>query len=577
MAARVWRLLTLTWAVIIAVLTLLPGDRLPPTPHWELLSFDTASHAAVFLALALPLGKWWRAEKRRRSFWAPVGWAIAYGALIEVLQTVMPFGRHGEWSDLLSDGLGALAGAGLAAIRSPRGMLLFFFLLFSAGNMQAQSFSDRAADTAQAGAYHYRALSDIGPLCDGYHAGRGYGYGDGARKAAKLLARRLNELGLEPLGDSVGSYYQHFTLPVNTFLAHPQSLGPSLSLDINETAQSGPEIDVPVIGYGFILAPDCPTTSLHYKKVVSFDTTLFTLLPDSAAVWSRLRCQRLKGKVIVMRAEDERKLPLLPHKARIRLAMAAAVLVREPTKLTASIATSQAHQPRAHLLESVWNPHTTSVSLVTTTHFTPAYPAMNLLARRRGTAHSDTVLFVTAHYDHLGQQGPVVTFPGANDNASGTAMLLDLADALRDLRHDVIFCLFSAEEAGLLGSTFSATHPPVPLGRIRFLLNLDLMGHGDQGLGVVNATLHPARFRLLDSLNTALGPARLPALKKRGRAANSDHFPFSERGVPAFFTYSLGGPGFYHDVQDKPAALNLRAAWPVRVLLEAFVRAVDQK
>ena len=115
-AGRAWRGLTLAWAAMIAVLTLLPADRLPPTPAWELLSFDTPAHAGVFAALALPLRGWWRAAGGRASFLGTFVAALAYGALIECLQMTMHLGRHGEWSDLLSDGIGALAGAALAAL-----------------------------------------------------------------------------------------------------------------------------------------------------------------------------------------------------------------------------------------------------------------------------------------------------------------------------------------------------------------------------------------------------------------------------------------------------------------------------
>ena len=115
-AGRAWRLLTLLWAGVIAFLTLLPSDRLPLTPTWRLLSFDTAAHAGVFLVLALPLRRWWQAAGGGHSLVGTFGAALAYGALIEWLQTVMHLGRHGEWSDLLSDGLGALAGALLAGL-----------------------------------------------------------------------------------------------------------------------------------------------------------------------------------------------------------------------------------------------------------------------------------------------------------------------------------------------------------------------------------------------------------------------------------------------------------------------------
>lgn len=120
-AGRRWRFLTLAWATIIALLTLLPAYQLPPMPEWELFSFDTAAHAGVFAALALPLRRWWRAAGGRWSFVGTFAIALAYGALIEWLQTTMHLGRHGEWSDLLSDGLGALVGAALASLVGRRG------------------------------------------------------------------------------------------------------------------------------------------------------------------------------------------------------------------------------------------------------------------------------------------------------------------------------------------------------------------------------------------------------------------------------------------------------------------------
>lgn len=116
MSYRLWRALTLGWAVVIAFLTLLPSDRLPPTPHWRLLSFDTAAHAGVFLALALPLRLWWQRTGWPRPLLGTFAVALAYGALIEWLQMTMALGRHGEWSDLISDGIGAAVGVLLAGV-----------------------------------------------------------------------------------------------------------------------------------------------------------------------------------------------------------------------------------------------------------------------------------------------------------------------------------------------------------------------------------------------------------------------------------------------------------------------------
>ena len=112
---RTFVVLPLAWAALVLWLTLTPTARLPRTPHWELLSFDTAAHAGVFAVLAVLLVFSARRQVRwpglQRRAWAVVlGFCVAFGALIEVLQLNMALGRHGEWSDILSDSLGAAAG-----------------------------------------------------------------------------------------------------------------------------------------------------------------------------------------------------------------------------------------------------------------------------------------------------------------------------------------------------------------------------------------------------------------------------------------------------------------------------------
>ena len=187
------------------------------------------------------------------------------------------------------------------------------------------------------------------------------------------------------------------------------------------------------------------------------------------------------------------------------------------------------------------------------------YQTQNLAAIIRGHAQPDSFLVVSAHYDHLGMMGRKAYFPGANDNASGVAILLELAAhyARPENRpaYSVVFLLFGAEEAGLVGSRYFVAHPLVPLPRIKFLVNLDLLGTGEEGATVVNGKVYEPAYQRLTALNDA--HHYLPRLTARGRAANSDHFPFSEAGVPAFFLYTRGGSQAYHDVHDRPAALSL--------------------
>src|SRR6185295_17501176 len=99
----------------------------------------------------------------------------------------------------------------------------------------------------------------------------------------------------------------------------------------------------------------------------------------------------------------------------------------------------------------------------------------------------------------------------------------------------IVFIAFAGEEAGLIGSKYYTDHPLFPLARIKFLINLDLLGTGDDGMMVVNATEYPNQFHLLDSINSV--HQFLPKLGQRGKAKNSDHYYFTEHAVPSFFFY----------------------------------------
>ena len=186
----------------------------------------------------------------------------------------------------------------------------------------------------------------------------------------------------------------------------------------------------------------------------------------------------------------------------------------------------------------------------------------------------DTFLAITAHYDHLGMMGSDAVFPGASDNASGTSMLLYMAHyfSTHQPHYSVLFIAFSGEEAGLKGSQYYTRHPLVPLDRIRFLTTMDIMGDASDGITVVNATEFPQQFALLQKINSDHN--YLPQIKSRGKAENSDHFHFSEAGVPSIFIYSNGGKGYYHDIFDKPEELSLNNVDNIVHLLIDFFREI---
>jgi Zn-dependent M28 family amino/carboxypeptidase len=172
--------------------------------------------------------------------------------------------------------------------------------------------------------------------------------------------------------------------------------------------------------------------------------------------------------------------------------------------------------------------------------------------------------------------GSATYFPGANDNASGNAMLLALAEKMvkKPLSdYNIVFVAFAGEEVGLLGSKFMTENPIVPLKKIRFLLNLDIMGSGEEGITVVNSTLFKKEFDQLNAINDSSKFVTL--IKPRGPAANSDHYFFTEAGVPAFFIYTMGPNKNYHDVFDTYDALSFKAFDGLSELFERFIRKLE--
>jgi Zn-dependent M28 family amino/carboxypeptidase len=153
--------------------------------------------------------------------------------------------------------------------------------------------------------------------------------------------------------------------------------------------------------------------------------------------------------------------------------------------------------------------------------------------------------------------GSTVYFPGANDNASGIALLLNLLHyySIHPSRYSILFVAFSAEEAGLLGAAQFVRNPPCKLTAIKFLINFDLVGTGDEGIKVVNGSVYTNEFARLRMINDR--DALVPKVEARGKACNSDHCVFSEKGVPCFYIYTLGGIKAYHDPDDRAQTLPL--------------------
>jgi hypothetical protein len=204
--------------------------------------------------------------------------------------------------------------------------------------------------------------------------------------------------------------------------------------------------------------------------------------------------------------------------------------------------------------------------------FLTGYECFNVIARIDGRRHDGCYVF-TAHYDHLGNLGRRVYYPGANDNASGTAALVTLAAHFAQHRpeYDVYLVAFSGEDANLRGSTWFAEHPVVPLEQIRYLVNIDMIGDDNPALYCEVSDAGMARFGTFEAVNRDLG--LFTALDRGDLAANSDHYPFAVRDVPCIFLENRDGSAFphYHTPADNIRTVRFDSYEPLFRLVTTFV------
>jgi hypothetical protein len=395
-----------------------------------------------------------------------------------------------------------------------------------------------------------RVRKNIEQLCAPTMHGRGY-VQNGSREAAFWIAQQMKQLGLQPVG---ASFMQDFPLEVNTFPGKMDFFADKLKL---------------LPGHDYLVEAASPTTKGRFE-LVRPDTALFSrdFVRQQTAI-ERLLSHPPEGKALLLTAEQSKALQDLPATALTALS-SSAFSISEHQKLTMNVSPMQNEKPHFQVLKGKIPPQAKYIKTNIEAQLLTSYTAYNVIGQIRGKTRPDSVLVFSAHYDHLGRMGKDCYFPGANDNASGVSMLLELADYYVQHPPDytIVFMAFGAEEIGLVGSKWYVENPLFPLAQIRFLVNLDLVGTGNDGLTAVNATVFPQAFERLRKIALAEG---FPEVKARGKAANSDHYFFTEAGVPSFFIYALGGTQAYHDVHDRAATLPLTRYEALFRTLTAFV------
>jgi hypothetical protein len=404
-------------------------------------------------------------------------------------------------------------------------------------------------------------LQDVRALTGPGMDGRGSGT-PGGEQAARHLAAALAAAGYRPGGDR-GTFFQSFPIDSTPALAPGNALGrpggPSFEVGRDWMPHGGsPSVQVTgalvFVGYGL---PAGTSGRDDWSGVDARGRVVLALDEIPAHVGRSSRLERLitarrHGAAALLFVSGT--LPTLAAtatavdlpSATITPAVADALLPPAGPRLAALVAAA-ARGERPPVVSG-----TVSLRIALGLEERRAANVIGLLPGRDAARAAEAVV-IGAHYDHLGVVNGVV-HPGADDNASGTAVVLGLARAVAaagGTPRTLVVIFFAGEELGLLGSRHHVRHPTVPLDRVVAMLNFDMVGRLRDGRLAVGG---------LDSghgLAGVLGASSaqpLPTLVTRGSPYGpSDHQPFYGAGVPVLF-FHTGTHADYHapgDTADK--------------------------
>lgn len=386
-------------------------------------------------------------------------------------------------------------------------------------------------------------------LSSQYMAGRAY-VDEGDKKAATFIRNELKESGVKLLGENG---FQKLNFPINNimdlkvsmrYLKKPLKLGEDyLVFGSSPSANMVLENVKPLIFNTKKQIEEIKIKKLQ-DKVLLFNTKTLSYV-DIIVFLRGLKKENVTPKLAVIQGYD--KIPYYTGRALMDF-------------------------PILQLKGNIIDKKIKHLALEIKSEFISSYQSQNVWGIVEGTKYKDSCFVFIAHYDHLGKVGDV-HFPGANDNASGVAVLLDLAKyyAKNPAEHSVVFIFATGEEVGLLGSKFAAENPYIDLEKVKFLFNLDMCGTGATGVAVINGLKEPEAGKLLQEINNENQWFIKVFLGEE--SCNSDHCHFVQKGVPAHFLFTYGCEyNEYHTIYDNGKDLPFTKHIDFCNLLKEFVR-----
>lgn len=383
-------------------------------------------------------------------------------------------------------------------------------------------------------------------LSSAKYQGRGYAK-DGANKAGRFLVKEFEKAGADEV------VCQPFTLNINTFPG-------KMEMSVDGKKQ--------IPGADFTMREFSPGVKGEFG-LYYIDTTNY----DSEKIFADLAKPENKDVFVVCdflfsykRWGDFRKMQ------GVDCAVAGFIFTwEEPLKFY------KAYGENVVAKTIIWVPYrfpkdAKRVKLNIENKFLNDYECFNVIAKVAGERHDSCYVF-TAHYDHLGNLGKKVYYAGANDNASGVATIMTLAQyyAQNKPEYDMYFVAFSGEDANLRGSEYLANNPIMPLGQIRYLFNIDMIGDNNPVQYCEVSDEGMRGYALFEDINGEKG--YFEALHRGELAENSDHYPFAVRHVPTILFENEQGDAFkyYHTIYDNYENAVFDSYEPIFKIVRDFV------
>ncbi|MFA7081180.1 MAG: DUF4910 domain-containing protein [Bacteroidales bacterium] len=381
--------------------------------------------------------------------------------------------------------------------------------------------------------------------------GRGY-QDDGDKKSANFIERELVKNGIKPIKNN--SYKQNFELSIN-------------NIEKCQLKLHSKDSSYLILGKDYILYGSSPTTNL----ILENEKPVFISLNDKKLEKNK---EKLNNKTIVfdLSTQDKGKVSAFIRTLSKENIVPKLVIIQNSSKMQYLMGRNVSKFPVIELRDALKGKKIKFLELSIKANYVENYQSQNVWGFVEGKKHKDSLFVFTAHYDHLGKIGDDCYFPGANDNASGVAVLLDLAKYYAENPSDysIAFIFVSAEEIGLLGSTYAASNPMIELSNVKFLFNLDMCGTGSGGIALINGKKEIKASEHMLSINS--DKRYFNEIRVGGESCNSDHCPFVMKGVPAFFIFTFGCEyNEYHTIQDNGNNLSFTKYLDLCNILKDFI------